>query len=173
MVTKNCVAMEQGWSPGVYIGFALMLFFSIGCSDNLVESDALNNGDSSSQQDANEDAGSADTLGDDGSRDTSSPDGSRDQSDFHGDCPAVATSCPDGCYEMRASKVDVENQCREGRQVIGCQASSIETSDVVCLKSKDTDGFYFGASSYHRSDVWAECDPEQAPEQSEFPPCDE
>ncbi len=81
-------------------------------------------------------------------------------------CPDVATSCPDGCYPMRATPYDVDRGCfANAGGVVGCTTDAVGTDDAPCVK-RLSDGALFIASQgspFRRSAGWAECRDDEIP----------
>lgn len=136
--------------------------FCLGCSDNNNSEEE----DAATAVDANEAV--TDTVSDGEESNGNNGDGSSEPN-----CPEVADNCPDGCYEMTAREYDLDNECyRLPPEVIGCSSSGVFAADVVCLKSKSSDSYYLGPSSYLGTE-WVECDPSQEPDIGSIDRCEE
>lgn len=83
------------------------------------------------------------------------------------ECPGVADSCDDGCFEMSAFPYDEERGCTDysaGAQVVGCTSLEGGTDDAPCVK-RANDGALFIATSgsaFLESEEWTDCTEEEA-----------
>jgi hypothetical protein len=65
-------------------------------------------------------------------------------------CPDIATSCPAGCIEAKASAYDPVAKCTLNGgniMVVGCNAPFMRTTDVACGVRRADGMILFGSSS--------------------------
>jgi len=78
------------------------------------------------------------------------------------ECPRVATTCPEGCYDSVATPLP-DGVCGAPgeRETVGCSESGASTRDVVCRRRRSDGAVYTGSSSSMPPDLWESCDEER------------